>query len=62
MPHSYHVATELSGLLRKLGKFPCIHQSVGTVMFRAAFSPFCEELVVTGSVTCRRMMTCVSLT
>lgn len=51
MPYSYHVATELSGLLRKLGKFPCVHQSVGTVMFRAAFAPFCEELVIVGSVT-----------
>jgi hypothetical protein len=49
-PYSYHVATELSGLLRKLGEFPCIHQSVGTMMFRAAFAPFCEELVVVGSV------------
>jgi hypothetical protein len=51
VPYSYHVATELGGLLCKLGKFPCIHQSMGTVMFRAAFAPFCEELVVVGSVT-----------
>jgi len=51
VPYSYHVATELSCLLRELGKFPCIHQSVGTVMFRAAFAPFCEELVIVGSVT-----------
>ena len=44
--YSYHIATELSGLLREFGKFPCIHQSVGTVMFRAPFAPFGKELIV----------------
>lgn len=45
-PYSYHIATELSGLLRELGEFPCVHQSVGTVMFRAPFAPWGKELIV----------------
>ena len=44
--YRYHIATELSGLLREFGEFPGVHQSVGTVMFRAPFAPFGKELIV----------------
>lgn len=44
-PYSYHIATELSGLLCKFGEFPCVHQSVGAMMFWPAFAPFSKELI-----------------
>ena len=43
--HSYHIATKLSGLLRKFGKFPCIHQSMSTMVFGSSFATLSKELV-----------------
>jgi hypothetical protein len=44
-PYSYHIATELSGLLRKFGKFPCIHQPVSTMMYGPSFATLSKELI-----------------
>lgn len=43
-PYSYHIATELCGLLRKFGKFPCIHQSMSTMMYGPSFATLSKEL------------------
>lgn len=44
-PYSYHIATELSRLLREFGKFPCIHQSMSTMMYGSSFAALSEELI-----------------
>jgi hypothetical protein len=44
-PYSYHIATELSGLLRKFGKFPCIYQSMSTMMYGPSFATLSKELM-----------------
>ncbi len=44
-PYSYHKATELGSLLRKFGKFPCIHQSMGTMMYGTPFATLSKELI-----------------
>jgi hypothetical protein len=43
--HSYHIATELCGLLRKFGKFPCVHQSMSTMMYGPPFATLSKELI-----------------
>ena len=44
-PYGYHIATELGGLLCKFGKFPCIHQSMGTMVYGAPFATLSKELM-----------------
>jgi len=44
-PYSYYIATELCGLLRKFGKFPCIHQSMSTLMYGPSFATLSKELI-----------------
>lgn len=44
-PYSYHIATELSSLLRKFGKLPCIHQSMSTMVYGPSFATLSKELV-----------------
>lgn len=43
-PYSYHITTEFSGLLRKFGKFPCIYQSMSTMMYGPSFATLSKEL------------------
>jgi hypothetical protein len=44
-PYSYHITTELSSLLRKFGKLPCIHQSMSTMVYGPSFATLSKELV-----------------
>jgi hypothetical protein len=43
-PYSYHIATELCGLLRKFGKFPCIYQTMSTMVYGPSFATLSKEL------------------